>query len=635
MLVATHPADAAASPPVTAAALSPAQRCAGLSGLRLPDTTVQSATTNTSGSFTVPPGPGAPGADKPGTVLADLPAYCDVRLVRTNPPTHDEVNIELWLPLTAWNHRFQGVGGSGFVSGISYTALAGALKGGYATASTDTGHLALQWDGSFALKAPGELDSAAIRDFADRAVHEMTVAGKQVTTDFYRRQADYSYFTGCSQGGRQGLVEAQRYPHDYDGILSGAPAVSFSKLSAAQLWPQFVMQRAHDFVPSCKFAAFQAAVVAHCDALDGVTDGVIGNVDACRFDLRTLVGRATACGTITRTDATVMAQIWQGPRTGEQGRGRSRFLWYGLEPGTSTNALALTLPVNGQLTGRPLYFGTSWLQYWVTRNPSFDWTTLTTQTYDMLFGRGVDRFGAELDGDNPDLSRFHAGGGKLVLWAGLADYAIPPQGVIRYYDAVRHLDGAQVTQTYARLFLAPGVGHCGDVPGLQIGPVPVDPLAALTSWVEHGHAPRSIGAVRNGDDGKIVQTRPLCAYPLVARYDGHGSTDVADNFTCARSYGSSDSSSSARSTASSRSSTCWLAQSSPARIRWHRQAATTSALVSSTACSTTTRRWSGSDRNGSRANRSTATVPVPKPSKSTTALRSSPSKSMLRNVKSP
>ncbi len=515
---ATHAAPAGAS--------SPAQRCAALAELRLPQVTVTSVVADTDGSFTVPDGQGGHGEDLPGTVYTGLPAFCDVALTRTNPPSHHEVHLEVWLPLTTWNSRFQGVGGGGFVAGISYRALVAALRGGYATASTDTGHPASQEDGSFVLRQDGTLDQAAITDFAYRAVHEMTVAGKEVTTRFYGSAAHHAYFTGCSMGGRQGLTEAQRYPHDYDGIVAGAPAVNFPRLSAAQLWPQFVMLRTGDFIPRCKFQAFQSAVTARCDGLDGVTDGVLGNPAACRFDPRSMVGTATPCGTITRTDAAVVEQIWRGPRqrTGEG----SHFLWYGPEPGTILSYLAAS---DGS-AGSPLYIAESWFRYWLTQDPSFDWTTLTTDTYERLFAHGVDTFGV-LASHDPDLRAFRAAGGKLVIWAGLADPVIPPQGSVRYYDdVVRHSGGQHATGTYARLFLAPGAGHCGATPG-TIGPVPADPLGSLTSWVEHGVPPQSIEATRT-DGGTVLQSRPVCVYPLIARYDGHGSTDDAANFYCAR-----------------------------------------------------------------------------------------------------
>ncbi len=503
------------------AAQSVADRCRALSRLTLPDTTVTGADVDESGTFTVPEGQGGIGEDPAGTAEAGLPTFCDVTLVRTNPPAHDQVLTEVWLPLSTWNGRFEGVGGGGFISGISYRALASALRSGYATASTDTGHPAAQGTGTFALDAAGELDWPVISDFADRAVHEMTVAGKDVTTTFYGAPADHAYFSGCSQGGRQALTEAERYPTDYDGILAGAPAVNFAHLSLAQLWPQFVEQRSGDFLPSCKFTAFQRAVVAQCDALDGVVDGLVSNFAACHFDARTQIGKATPCGVITKTDASVMTQIWQGPRTGEGPGGR--FLWYGTEPTSDASALAQ----------RPWFISTSWLQYWVTQQPDFDWTTMTTADHTRLFDQGVQEFGPFLD-NSADLTSFRNSGGKLVLWTGMSDQYIPSQDTIQYYESMTRQMRRGTTDSFARMFLAPGVGHCGY--SGNSGPVPTDPLSALTSWVENGVAPTSLPATKIVDR-QVVQSRPVCHYPLVAQYTGHGSTDDADNFTCARNFG--------------------------------------------------------------------------------------------------
>jgi feruloyl esterase len=498
-----------------AAPSSAERRCHNLIRLSRPDTTVTAATVDASGSFTVPEGQGGIGEASPGDVLPDLPAFCEVSLLRTNPPAHDHVHIEVWLPLSTWNGRFDGVGGGGFVAGISFRALAAALRSGYAAASTDTGHPAAQQDGSFALAAAGALDEPAITDFADRAVHEMTVAGQAVTARFYSAPAEYSYFTGCSQGGRQALTEAERYPADYDGILAGAPAVNFAHLSPAQLWPVFVEQQAGDYLPKCKFAAFQSAVVARCDRLDGVVDGIVGNVAACRFDPRSLIGTRTPCGVITRTDTEVMARIWQGPRTTG-----GRFLWYGIEPTADASMLAQN----------PWYVGTSWLQYWVNRDPDFDWTAMSSADFTRDFEQGVREFGPLVD-NSADLSRFRAAGGKLVLWTGLSDQFIPSQDTIAYWDTMTRR--SREPDSFARLFLAPGVGHCGTVG--NSGPVPADPLGALTSWVENADAPESIRATTVVDH-RVVRSRPLCRYPLVARYTGHGSTDDAANFRCARGF---------------------------------------------------------------------------------------------------
>jgi hypothetical protein len=518
----------AAVPAASAAEAPSAHRCADMARLHVPHATVTSATVNTTGAFTIPPGQGGLGEGKPGDVIDALPAYCDVEI------TQGRVGIGLWLPLD-WNGRFEGVGGGGFVSGISWRAMGDALRSGYATASTDTGHPDAQGqDGSFALAADGTLDLPVIRDFAYLAVHEMTVTGKSVTTSFYGRAPRYMYFEGCSMGGRQALAEAQRYPSDYDGIAAGSTAVRFPRLSAMQLWPQFVMLRAHDFLPPCKFTAFQQAVIAKCDGLDKVRDGVIADLTACRFDPRTLIGTPTDCGVITATDASVMRQIWAGPRTGAHGNGRR--LWYGPPYGFDASFLAHTnVGADGDVTGYPLYIASGWYRYWLARDKDFDWKSLTTKSYLRMFREGVATF-PTLESDDPDLTAFRDHGGKLLLWTGLADPLIPPQGTVAYYrSVVRHMGGLQRTERFARLFLAPGVGHCAGTG--TVAPAPRDRMGPLARWVEHGTAPASLLATTvDKATGQVTASRPVCVYPLVARYDGTGDTEDARNFTCARRY---------------------------------------------------------------------------------------------------
>jgi pimeloyl-ACP methyl ester carboxylesterase len=517
MLAASVPGRADAASAQARAPVAPANACSALTSLKLTSTAVASATEDTSGKFTIPPG--QPGA---GTVLTSLPAFCAVALTQTNPPAHDQIHVEVWLPLTTWKGDFQGVGGGSFVSGISWSELATALQSGYSTASTDTGHTVQQGEtGSFAIGPNGALTDPEITDYAYRAIHEMTVAGKDITTAFYGSQARYSYFNGCSTGGRQGLAEAERYPRDYNGILAGAPAVYMDQLNAAQLWPELVMLRAHDFLPQCKLSAFTSAAIKQCEVTKGVNYGEIMDPFTCSFSAYTLVGTKTDCGTITRTDARVMEEIWAGP-TGT-------FRWYGLEPGAGAFILADTATRNGVTTPEPFFIPIAWFRYWVTQNPDFNWQTMSLQEFSTLAGAGVSKF-PELEDGNPNLSAFQRAGGKLLLWAGLADQVIPPGGVISYYNNVQAAMGTRLTQSFARLFLAPGAGHCGL---FSAGPVPANPLGALVNWVQNGMAPSSILATTVSTSGQVAESRPLCAYPDGTRYTGHGSLTEAQNFVCA------------------------------------------------------------------------------------------------------
>jgi feruloyl esterase len=483
-----------------AGAQQPVRTCESLTTLSLSNTTIESAATEAASS--------------------GRPAFCRVTAVTTHPPAGDRVRIFIGLPLTGWNGRFEGVGGGGF-SGGSANGVAAPVGQGYAAGSTDTGHEGAS--GSFALDSAGHLNWLLIRDNAYLGIHEMTAAGKALVEAFYGTAARHSYFNGCSTGGRQGLSEAQRYPADYDGILSGAPAINWTRLHVEQMWGTVVMLAAKNPVGQCKFAAAQAAAVAACDAADGVKDGVIENPRACTFDPKQLVGTSAGnCGDFTEADADVIRKIWQGPR-----RQDGSFLWYGLQRGADFFALSST--GGTPLVPKPNGITLEWWRYFLNQNPQWDYMSLTPALYEQYWDQSVEEFSAVLATDNPDLSAFRDRGGKLVLWHGWSDQLIYPEGTIDYYQRVKkQMGGAENTAKFARLFLAPGVGHCGGGPG----PMPDGQFEAVVHWVEDGQAPETLRAVRRGPDGGS-RTRPLCQFPMVAKYKGTGSTDDAASFVCA------------------------------------------------------------------------------------------------------
>jgi feruloyl esterase len=511
LLATPAPATAAALPATSTTHPVECATSAVTSALHLPDVTINAATPVTSGSFTPTGQP----------TITSLPAFCDVTLTHTDP-AGNPIHTEVWLP-QAWNGRFQGVGGSAFICGIIYDALnpnapglATGLRLGYATASTDCGHPFATAD--FALNPDGTLNQPLITDFASRGIHDMTVDGKALTAAYYRNAPRYAYFYGCSTGGREGLMEAQRYPADYNGIVSGAPAINWTQTIPATLWPYLVMQLSGDFLPSCKETAFTNAVITACDGLDGVLDGVISDLAACHWDPHTLVGTNTPCGMITATDADVIAKIWQGPTTT-----RGTRLWFGLEPGASLAVLAQTVTTNGVTIGVPFSIATDWLGIFVQRNPNWDWHSLTLDQFDQLFTQSVQEFSSTIGTADENLSAFARNGGKILIWHGLADPIIFPQGTIEYYRGI-HAPGR--TDSFARLFLAPGVQHCVS----SAGPAPTDPLAAVVAWVERHQAPNSLPAALPD------RTRTLCAFPLVARYSGHGNPNDATNYSCTRHF---------------------------------------------------------------------------------------------------
>lgn len=475
-------------------AQSPVRSCESLASLSLPNTAIESAAVQ----------PASNGR----------PEFCRVTAVLTHPPAGDRIRVWIGLPLTGWNGRFEGLGGGGF-SGGNPNSIAGPVAQGYAAGSTDTGHEG--GSGSFALDGDGRLNWLLIRDNAYLGIHEMTLTGKAVVEAFYGRAAGHSYFNGCSTGGRQGLSEAQRYPADYNGILSGAPAINWTRLHVEQLWGNLVMQHLKNFVPQCKFTAAQTAAIEACDAADGVKDGVIENPRACTYDPKALVGTSTPCGDFTSLDAEVIRKIWEGPR-----RQDGSFLWYGLQRGA--DFLGVSSP------GKPSPITLEWWRYFLTKNPQWDWTTLTPALYEQYWDQSVEEFSAVIATDNPDLNAFRDHGGKIVLWHGWSDQLIYPEGTIDYYQRVqKQMGGPANTTKFARLFLAPGVGHCAGGPG----PQPDGQFDAVVRWVEKGEAPETLSAVRKDATGAVVRRRPLCPFPLVAKYKGSGSTDDAANFVCA------------------------------------------------------------------------------------------------------
>jgi feruloyl esterase len=473
---------------------APVCSCESLAKLSLPNTTIDSAA--------IDPSDGS----------------CRVTATVTHPPADDRVKIFIGLPTTNWNGRFRGNGGGGF-SGGSAGSLRGPVAQGYAAGATDTGHEG--GSGSFALDANGRLNWQAIQDNGYLGIHAMTEVGKALTQAFYGKAPRYSYFVGGSTGGRQGLMEAQRYPNDYDGILSACPAINWHRFLPADLWPQVVMVAARNFVPKSKLEAATAAAVAACDALDGVTDGVIDDPARCAYDPRALVGTKVGDETFTGSDADVVRKIWEGPR-GQDGT----FLWHGLARGTDLFALAGT--GGSPLTGKPFSIPLEWFQYFLLQNPKWDWTTLTPAGFELLWRQSVEQYGAVIGTDDPDLRRFRDRGGKVIIYHGLADQLIPAEGTIDYYKRVQQqMGGAQRTSQFARLFLAPGVDH-----GFRgAGPAPTGPMEAIVRWVEEGRAPAQLFAERKDSSGKVIQRRPLFPYPQVANYKGSGSTDEAENFT--------------------------------------------------------------------------------------------------------
>jgi feruloyl esterase len=433
--------------------------------------------------------------------------------------------MRVWLPATGWNGRFQADGGSGYAAGDNGLGLAAAVKQGYAAATTDAG-VGGGRDTSWALNSKGQINTALLENFADRSQHETAVVGKQVVGEVYGKAASYSYFNGCSTGGRQGYMEAQRHPDDFDGILVDAPAINWDEFEVATVWPQVVMNEEHTYPTKCEFDAFNQAALKTCDKLDGAKDGLIADPERCSYDPRRLIGTKVVCKgveqTITAADAAVVRKIWEGPRTSSGEK-----LWYGLPIGADFTYLAATdTDANGNVKGMPFVVPAAWVSTFVKKQPTFDTSTLTYRQFTQVFKESQAEYDKIIGTDDPDLSAFRKSGGKLLTWHGQADQLIPTQGTVDYRKRVeREMGGSMRVDDFYRLFLAPGTAHCG-LNGKA------DDLKALTAWVEQGKAPDTLAATLTNAYGQTL-TRDLCHYPLVSRYNGHGDPAAAGSYRCA------------------------------------------------------------------------------------------------------
>ncbi|MEV4010750.1 tannase/feruloyl esterase family alpha/beta hydrolase [Nonomuraea angiospora] len=526
VVAACLPGAATASASSTSSAATPFT-CSSISVNAPSGTAVESVTAvrREAGTVTIQPVPPFTEVVK----IPDVPAYCEVTVTLTHPGVGDHAKVRVWLPETGWTGRFQALGGSAFAAGDYGAGLAGAVKSGYAAATTDAG-VSTYLDTGWALDSDGKVDTALLKNFADRSQHEMAVVGKQVVDEVYGRPVSYSYWNGCSTGGRQGYMEAQRHPDDFDGILATAPAINWDEFEVATLWPQVVMNEEKTFPSPCKFNAFNEAAVKACDPLDGAPDGLIDDPARCAFDPRRLIGKSVECEgeqeTITAADAAVVRKIWAGPRTPS-----GKKLWAGIPIGAGFDLAGTRLDDNGERVGAPFPVPAAWVATFLKRQPAYDLSTITYAEFAKLFEQSQTEYDAIIGTDDPGLSAFRGSGGKLLTWHGQADQLIPAQGTVDYRRRVElAMGGARRVDDFYRLFLAPGVAHCAGE--TSTGPKPADALGALTAWVEQGKAPQTLKAAITDSSGKTV-TRELCRYPLVSRYSGHGDPADAGSYDCA------------------------------------------------------------------------------------------------------
>jgi feruloyl esterase len=481
-----------------------AARCEALAALRLPETVVKQAQVVGKGTFTPPTGRGR------GAGFAAAPTFCRVALTLT-PSADSNIGVEVWLPMSGWNGKYEAVGNGGWAGVISYNNLAEGVTRGYAVSATDTGHSGSS--GSFALGHPEKLI-----DYAYRSEHAMTVASKAVVQAFYGNLPGHSYFNGCSTGGRQALVEAERFPDDFDGIIAGAPANPKTHLDAWRMWmSQAMLKDSTTLIPSSKYAVIHKAVLEACDALDGVRDGLIENPQRCRFNpevLRCKGPDAPDCLTAPQVEsARVTMSPLKDPRTGAE-------IFPGFEPG---NELGW-----GRMLGGPEPYETTLdtYKYVVFQDPNWNWRTFSLER-DLAQSDRVTQ--GTISAVDPNLTPFARRGGKLLMYHGWADQDIAPRASINFYQRTRQATQAPASNAeWVRLFMVPGMQHCNG----GEGPNTFDTVSALESWVERGQAPASMLA-SHSTEGRVDRTRPLCPYPQVAKYRGVGSIDEAASFACA------------------------------------------------------------------------------------------------------
>ena len=505
--------------------------CDKLISLAIPKTSITFAKEVEAGKFA---GPSAAFSGQDLTAFyKTVPAFCRVQ-AEAKPTSDSDIRIEVWMPLSGWNEKLQGIGNGGFAGLIDYQQLGVAVSKGYAATATDTGHRGSPVDATWALGHPER-----IVDFGHRGIHEMTRVTKEVLRAYYGKGPQRSYFAGCSDGGREALMEAQRYPEDFDGILAGAPANYWTALltMAASDTKALVADQA-SYIPQSKIPALAAAVNAACDQKDGVQDGVLNDPRQCQFD-----PAATQCKgedsdkCLTAPQVATLKTLYAGPH---DSKGVQVFPGYlpGAEDGPGGWGVWIVGPAPEK--GLMAFFANGYFANMVYGDSSWDSKAFSV---DAAFKSAQAKTANALDAVNPDLKTFTARGGKLILYHGWNDPAIPSVNTVNYYQSVIAKMGQKEADSFVRLYMVPGMQHCDNGPGAdsfgQVGQLVFDDPqhsvdAALEQWVEKGTASGTIIASKYSDDAQhtVKMTRPLCAYPQAAKYKGSGDTNDAANFVC-------------------------------------------------------------------------------------------------------
>jgi feruloyl esterase len=531
--------SAAFGPTISHAAIG---SCASLAAAKFPNTTITTAVAVPAGTFNAPD----------GEVVQGLPQFCRVHGV-VRPVPGSNIGFELWMPANGWNQKLEMFGNGGYSSFFSYATLGSLMQRGYATLATDTGHTGDDPEPF----VDGATDPQIIVDWGHRAVHESVATAKLVIRAFYKSEARHAYFNGCSTGGHQALMEAQRYPDDFDGIIAGDPGNNRTHLNAGFLW-QFIQNHPrHDnavadmIITKDKLSLITNAVVAQCHGHDGglATDNFLTDPRACHFDAASLLCKAgqDASTCLSQQQVDTLKRMYGGARDLRNGHD----IYPGWPVGSEANGWN-TYWDNPAVPTEPAR-GNFW-RFWVFNNAKWDWWTFDWDA-DMKFTD--DKLAPILNAMNPDLRPFAQNGGKLIQYHGFADPVVAPADSIDYWERVvasdregrdnderdhdRHDMDNNVhdtdrdvhdTNLFYRLFMVPGMSHCQGGQGANV----FDTQTALEQWVEFGVAPETIVATKylnNNPAQGVAFTRPLCVYPKLPRYNTGDPTSAA-SFTCVR-----------------------------------------------------------------------------------------------------
>jgi feruloyl esterase len=501
-----------------------AATCEDLAGITLTNTSITVAESVSAGTF------------KPayGNAIDKMPAFCRVAGVIT--PTSDSyIRFEVWMPASGWNGRYLGVGNGGFAGSIGFSSMGANLKRGYATAGTDTGHEADAEDASWAFHHPEK-----VNDFGYRALHLTTVNAKSLVQAFYAQPAQHSYFDSCSDGGREALMEAQRFPADFDGILAGAPANFWTHMLASGLdVSKTIYTDPAGYIPSIKFPAISAAVLAACDAQDGVKDGIINDPSRCHFDPAILLCKDRDLRTcLTAPQVASLKKLYAG---GQNSHGAGVMPGYAPGAEEGRGGWVPWLIGNGPGGSSGSVYTENYFRYMVFQDPV--WNPLTANV-DVALQTADEKTAQALNATDTDLHAYQARDGKLILYHGWNDPAISPTNTINYYNGVVHAMGRESAEKFVRLYMVPGMQHCIGGPGPswfgQLGTTTAKGpehgvYDALEQWVEKGVPPGPMVATQYAEDnpGKSVKmTRPLCPFPQIAVYRGAGDTSDSASFEC-------------------------------------------------------------------------------------------------------